>query len=706
MAAPAPVPEALRMLKEMFGSLEENMVRKVYEDYKNHAHPFDAAVSELLTLAAVQEDQQAKKNASSNAKPAQPDAPTPEAIQQVTTMFPDLTRSVIGGALFQNQGHAQGAIELLLDIGEDKDAIAQIRDMNPEKKAQYANDKAREREAQLAERAAALAREREENAKAAVEQKRLRDVEKLKQAEADTQANKVRLELVALMEAKLAAEVATERALAKKREYEAQAEAVRVANEAQKAAETEALARMEEQKERDAQLAKEAQEELQRRWKAAQARQENPEVPLDLGQSIADLKDRAARKAIEQVRAQEEAGRVQARIAEMEARDRMQREQLEQLAREKEALRSCTLNAEYSQRDKKLVVSWVLGDTRAPTSYDWIGVFSVGATDAKQYHTYISTESLKTSSHECPLPTEPGLYVCCFFYGKSQDMLATSAQIYLGPSLELNATADPVRSIITLHWRVKTGNPTKKDWIGFYRSDKPHKTYIEYKWLEPDVAEGVWEVKMPRRGGYDYEFRFFSHQVRVPLQTSNKVALPKNDFLTVKNIDVLEGLEAKHAVHWTIVAVDCSSWDWIELINLDTNTRVTWSYVDVNSGSLKFNVPRTPGRYEYRYWAKSIGSGAVAKSPEFTVENRDKVTAAVVDGLLQVTWDIHSIDLNTSCWVGIFAEGATKYTTFQYINPANKTLSFSPAAGSFDARFFSSADKHNPVAKSAVVSFN
>ena len=152
----------------------------------------------------------------------------------------------------------------------------------------------------MAERAAALAREREENAKAAVEQKRLRDVEKLKQAEADTQANKVRLELVALMEAKLAAEVATERALAKKREYEAQAEAVRVANEAQKAAETEALARMEEQKERDAQLAKEAQEELQRRWKAAQARQENPEVPLDLGQSIADLKDRAARKAIEQ----------------------------------------------------------------------------------------------------------------------------------------------------------------------------------------------------------------------------------------------------------------------------------------------------------------------------------------------------------------------------------------------------------------------
>lgn len=136
MAALAPLPEAYRMLKEMFGSLDENMVRKVYEDYKNHANPFDAAVSELLTLAAVQQDQQEKAKDVSEDAPASVGAPTIEAIAQVKNMFPDLSRSVIGGALFQNQGQAQGAIELLLDIGEDQDAIAQIRDMNPEKKAQ------------------------------------------------------------------------------------------------------------------------------------------------------------------------------------------------------------------------------------------------------------------------------------------------------------------------------------------------------------------------------------------------------------------------------------------------------------------------------------------------------------------------------------------------------------------------------------------
>lgn len=138
MAASGNYPEIYLMLKEMFSALDENMVRKVYEDYKNHANPFDAAVSELLTIAACQQEREEKRKAAA-AEPARPkhaDAPGADAFDQVGNMFPDLSRSVIGGALFQNQGQAQGAIELLLDIGEDKDAIAQIRDMNPEKKAQ------------------------------------------------------------------------------------------------------------------------------------------------------------------------------------------------------------------------------------------------------------------------------------------------------------------------------------------------------------------------------------------------------------------------------------------------------------------------------------------------------------------------------------------------------------------------------------------
>lgn len=132
------LPAEYKVLKEMFGKVDENIVRKVYEDYKNHPNVFDACVSELLTITAVQEETKRKEEeAAAAAKPAvQSDAPNAEAFHQVRNMFPDLTRSVIGGALFQNQGQAEAAINLLLDIGQDKEAIAQIRDMNPEKKAQ------------------------------------------------------------------------------------------------------------------------------------------------------------------------------------------------------------------------------------------------------------------------------------------------------------------------------------------------------------------------------------------------------------------------------------------------------------------------------------------------------------------------------------------------------------------------------------------
>jgi hypothetical protein len=703
MASAQPIPDAYRMLKEMFDTLDENMVRKVYEDYKNHANPFDAAVSELLTLAAVAQDKEQKKNEEDEdvRVNAQGDAP-PSAYKQLGVMFPDLTQSIIGGALFQNGGQTQGAIELLLNIGQDKDAIAQIRDMNPEKKAEYANDRAREREAQLAARAAQLEKERLENAKKAEAQRAAQAAEKAKQEQAEAAANRVRMELVELMEAKLAAEVATERAQAREREVESQlAEARRIGAER-----GDHIDKLEEQKERDAQLAREAQDELARRLKMAQERQ-GPNEPLrDLGQSIAHLKGEAARRVIENVRIHEENERAKARLAEVEQRARLQQEQLDQLNREKQALKSCSVSAEYSQKDKRLLVSWRLGEDKAPTSYDWIGVFSINSTNPKQYHTYISTEANIASTHECPLPTEPGLYVCCFFYGKSHEMIATSEQIYLGPSLEMRASSDLARRIITLHYQVKTGNATKKDWIGFYRSDKPDRTYIEYKWLAPDCLEGMWEVKMPRRGGYDYEFRFFSHTIRVPLQVSNKVSLPKEDYLNIKETDVLElGTEVRHQVSWTVVSVDPSNWDWIELVSVPQNTRITWNYIDTSAPFASFNVPRTPGTYQYRYWAKSIGSGPTALSPTFDVINRDKLSLAVVDGLLQVTYDIYSVVNNNSCWIGIYPEGSDKYTTFNYISTTAKSITFSVPSGRYEARFFSSSDKYNPVIRSDVIQF-
>lgn len=537
----------------------------------------------------------------------------------------------------------------------------------------------------------------------------MKELDEKKRAAANEEAAKMRRDLVELMQAKMAAELAAEKAKQQQKEYEAQAEVARkTATEAERHVANAILQKLEEQKERDAQLAREAQEELARRHRQTVERQ--PEAAGDLLQSIAGLRNAAGRRAVEQLRAQEENDRHNARLKDLEARDLQHKAQIDQVLRDKDALAHCTLSAEYSQREKKLLVSWKLGPERSPTSSDWIGVFSIGATNPSNYLTYISTDTLQASTAECPLPTEPGLYVCIFFYGKAKEPLASSEQIYLGPSLDMTAIADPVRGIISLQYRVKTGNPTKKDWIGFYRSDKPNNKYLEYKWLQPDVLEGIWEVKMPRRGGYDYEFRFFSHTLKLPMQTSNKVSLPKGDYLKFDRKDIHhDGSEFKDTVTWTIVSVDPTSWDWIELINATTKQRITWSYLDMNGQSLSFNVPRTPGHYQYRYWASSIGSGPVAFSPQFEVVNRDRITLEAVDGvILRASIDIHSIVTNTSCWVGIFPEGSEKYQSFQYLPTVGPRaiLTFqNPSPGRYEARFFSSSDKYNPIARSEVVQF-
>lgn len=143
MASLIEVTEALRSLQEMFRDLDAAVVTKVYNDYNKtgHSNPFDAAVTELLTIHAVKEQaiQDADQNNDADVEDSS-EGPSPVAFEQVGLVFPDLSRSVIGGALFQNQGQVAGAIELLINIGQDQDAIAQIRDMNPEKKAEVRVD--------------------------------------------------------------------------------------------------------------------------------------------------------------------------------------------------------------------------------------------------------------------------------------------------------------------------------------------------------------------------------------------------------------------------------------------------------------------------------------------------------------------------------------------------------------------------------------
>lgn len=576
---------------------------------------------------------------------------------------------------------------------------------------QYAGAKAKEREAELkareerleVERAAAEKAAKAERAAVQAERKRLEAMKK----ENDEQ----RKHMVEMIEAQAAADYAARRAreeaaaVAAAEAAEEAASREALANEAAKEARAARVKALEEEKQRSAVLAQEAMEkrrELEARHKQVQ---ERTGLPLDLAQSVAHMQNEVERGILEQKRGEQVVNARAAAASELDAQAKEQSEKLEVVRREIEAAKKCSLSAQYTQAEQRLLLTFNMDETLLkPTSYDWIGVFSVNNLDPKKYHTYISTESRAQFTYECALPTEPGLYICLFFHGKQHELVASSDQIFLGPSLEMVATPDYQRKIITMNFEVKTGNPSPKDWIAFYRSDKPDRQYIEYKWLKPGVFNGAWEVKMPRRGGYDYEFRFFSHTMRKPMKLSNKVRLPKEDELKIKSHDVLDR-ETRHEVSWTIVSVDPTNWDWIELVSHPDNKRITWNYIDSNALHSSFTAPKTPGRYYYRYWARSIGSGPVAQSPVFEVANRDKLNIHEIDGVLHVTHDVLSVDNNQSCWIGLYdaSNPDAKYLNFQYIpapaeDNSHRTLKFTkPGPGSYEARFFSSTDKHKPV---------
>lgn len=129
MSAPSDV---LGVLKTVFPSLDEATMLRVLEKHKDS---YGAAVDELLTINS---EPQGQLDQEDDRSPAMNNAHAPQldAVKRVTEMFPELTMSVIGGALHFNQGEAEGAIDMLLNIGQDQEAITQIRDMNPERKAQ------------------------------------------------------------------------------------------------------------------------------------------------------------------------------------------------------------------------------------------------------------------------------------------------------------------------------------------------------------------------------------------------------------------------------------------------------------------------------------------------------------------------------------------------------------------------------------------
>jgi hypothetical protein len=387
---------------------------------------------------------------------------------------------------------------------------------------------------------------------------------------------------------------------------------------------------------------------------------------------------------------------------------------LKQREEENERLRKeaeiCTLAVQYSQKQKEIILVYSLTKQK-PNKSDWVGFFKVGDNN-KQYLKYIATNGANMGHEAFETPKIPGLYEFRFFLAGSYEDVARSDAIFIGPQLEMLAELLP-HGKIRLNWTLKSGELGSSDWVGFYRKDKSNKSYISSHYLGTKSSVGSIEVDTPRRPD-EYEFRFLPYACGYQhICTSDVVVVPNKDVLKIEEMrSAADNSLQSLRVQWDIHSVDVSGWDWVALYQdgAANNCYESYRYVDVKSGSVVIEAPRTPGRYQLRYHSKSQRrSRHICASSTFEVEDRDIITAKFEGGYIKVEWRVFSVDVSPSDWVGIYRTGETNnksYVDYKYVDPRLGFLLFDrPDANTYEARFFSATKpKYEALKASTAVS--
>lgn len=716
-------PSTQQMLRNMFPTVEPTIINQVLLTNNNNV---DAAIDELLTiqsnlLAASVNPAAVPPVVPVVVPPArQPQQPAPQVgpaaggddkrhIQNLGTIFGDLSVSVITTVFNQNHGDLQGTVDTLINIQADQDAIAQIRQLNREQQQKYEQQMQAERDRQIKERERLIAQQVEEQKRrldslVRVKEEELRrreqeraERERLKQ-QLDEAEKKKRLQ--AEQEAHEAARRAAveqqklvhERAEAARHAAEAAAMAAQASAEKQRAAEAEAaaaaaaaLAAAEKQRLADVEAAAIAERETRRREMESMAKK------------MAELDERLREQERELVDKDDEIQRNQQILKQRE-------DENEKLRKEAEI---CTLAVQYSQKQKEVIVVYAL-QKQKPNKSDWVGFYRVGDSN-KQYLKYIATNGNQMGHEMFDTPKVPGLYEFRFFLAGAYEDVARSDAIFIGPQLEMQSELLEAEGKIRLTWNLKSGELSSKDWVGFYRKDKTNKNYISSHYLSK-AANGSIEVPAPRRPD-DYEFRFLPYACGYQhITTSNVITVPNKDRLNTEEV-LKDGVLHSLRVTWNVASEDISNWDWIALYKVGAANSYyeSYQYVDSKAGHITYEVPRTPGRYELRYHSKAQRrSRHIAVSPVFEVIDRDAVTAKFDGGYIKVEWSIHSVDVSSSDWVGIYKIGESNnksYVDYKYLDTKQGFLLFDrPDSGAYEARFFSaSKPKYEALKHSARV---
>jgi hypothetical protein len=282
---------------------------------------------------------------------------------------------------------------------------------------------------------------------------------------------------------------------------------------------------------------------------------------------------------------------------------------------------------------------------------DWVGFFSVGATDAQylawQYlngSTSAPTIGLITTSLRFLLPTAPGNYEFRLFVNNTNQLLSTSATVTIAaPTAQIavngvaapGAVTAPAGSVATAS--ISGGPANATDWVGLYRAGSADTASLDWRYLNGTTqvpatgsATGVVTFTLAVIAG-DYEIRFFANNTYARLATSSAIAVPAPTAQIAVN-----GTPAPNAVTAVAganlsVAVSgdpANPTDWVALapVGSSEGTYLGWQYLNglltpptegLSAATLNFAAPALVGDYEFRLFVNNTyerlaTSGAVS----------------------------------------------------------------------------------------------
>jgi len=200
----------------------------------------------------------------------------------------------------------------------------------------------------------------------------------------------------------------------------------------------------------------------------------------------------------------------------------------------------------------------------------------------------------------------PGHYEVRFFANKGYEApLARSVTIRIGPTATIMAQLQGEHLLVYYTLDPISATPTR-EWLGIYeKTQRRNKLYLSTAYGN---AEGQVMMKAPRTPG-EYQVRLFATGSVYNYQAKADFVVEDNDCINIEPTSLLVGANVN--ISWILRTVEPSTSDWVGLYSADEQNNSNYLSCTYTQGSslgvATVQVPKEPGVYEFRLFAKAKG---------------------------------------------------------------------------------------------------